>query len=61
VKREKHPVCGSPVGENAGNPSFYSPLITRYLPGSIMVSHSWLLVITTGNKYVNTAKLQSNY
>ena len=30
-----------------GNPSFYS--------------YSWLLVITTGNKYVNAEKLQTNY
>ena len=26
-----------------GNPSFYSPLITRYLPGTYMVNHSVLL------------------
>ena len=28
---------------SVGNPSFYSPLITRYLPGKNLVNHSVLL------------------
>ena len=45
----------------SGNPSFYSPLITRYLPGKYMVNKVNYWVITNGNKKVNTEEIQLKY
>jgi len=42
---------------NTGNPSFYSPLITMYLPGKYMVIHSIFLCNCHQYKKVNTRKL----